>query len=86
MSSLRIPVEFDVADMPEPKELLDKLSKDQERRFLAVPARKLTTYDRALEKARNMVERNGMTVRVMEVRETIYCLTKNAKERHCADG
>lgn len=85
MSGLRIPVEFDVVDMPTPKELLDKLSKDQERRFMAVPARKLTTYDRALAKARNMVEHNGMTVRVMEVRETIYCLPK-PKEGHCVDG
>ena len=88
MSSLRIPVEFDVVDMPTPNELLEKLAPpldDQSKRFMAVPARKLTTYDRALAKARNMVEHNGMTVRVMEVRETIYCLPM-PKEGHCVDG
>ncbi|WP_448950936.1 hypothetical protein [Labrys neptuniae] len=47
-----------------------------QKRFMAVPARRLTTYDRALQSARNMAEHNGMTVRVMEVRETIYAVPK----------
>lgn len=86
MTGLRIPVEFDVADMPDPPELQGsrKLADERlaaqtsanEKRFMAVPARKLTTYEQALKKARNMVEHNGMTVRVMEVRDTIYAEPK----------
>jgi hypothetical protein len=51
-----------------------------ENRFMAVPARKLTTYERALAKAKNMAENNGMAARVMEVRETIYTAPKRVKE------
>lgn len=51
-----------------------------ENRFMAVPARKLTTYERAMDKARKMAEHNGLTVRIMEVRETIYTAPKRVKE------
>lgn len=52
-----------------------------EKRFMAVPARKLSSLDKAKEKALSMAEHNGMTVRVVEVRETIYPLPKKAKDR-----